>query len=741
MSQVRRQSSEYDEPSHSGSTSISEQIKVDDDDKKGAQSALYKKVFSNWKNCLALIPSFVSGGGMIFIFFIFGKLLNTLMLYYMPYADGDQIMAAITNLICWQIFIAIILGCSKFLDDFCWIRIGSQISCDMRRDLFKNMMKSEVTFFDVNPIGGILTLLSEDSQMVQTAFGTSKGQQISNLGQFLMGIIFAYVYSWQIALIATATIPVSGIIMFFFMPSIVKQSNIRFLWLSKSMTIAEETLAAVRTVRGFNREEDEIQRFLDTQDKAKHHEQLIGYLLGGLMTCVMAIIWGMVLGNLYYGTTIVQDNIDKQTPENFSIGDLMSCWGFCMFGCMGILMLQGSLQGEQKAVSAGARILKLTNHVPSIPFEGGLEPDKFEGFIEFKNVTFRYPTRPVNVLNNVSFTVQPNTCAALVGHSGSGKSTCVQLLERYYDANEGVVLIDNRDIKEYNPRWLHRQIGLVSQEPTLFAATIKENILYGVKSATDEEIYQAAEIANAKKFIEKLEKKYDTLVGEKGSQMSGGQRQRIAIARAVIKNPRILITDEATSALDAGSEKKVQEALDKVMVGRTSVVVAHRLSTIKNANIIYCFDTGIIVEHGTHQELLEKKGVYYKLVSKQLSQKEYEQARKGKKDTSSSSSDSSDAPKDDMKEIPVQPAQEQPKETPPPPAEEHKEEPKEAPPPPAPVEEPKPEKKSKKDKKSSSSSSDDSDGSSDSGDSLSSSSGNDKDLSSLSSDSEEDKKE
>ena len=674
MSQTRRQSSEYDEPSHSNSTSISEQIKVDDDDKKSAKGALYRKVFSHPVNCLALIPSFISGGGMIFIMFLFGKIINTLMEFYMTPEEKDRIMDDITDLICWQVFVAIILGVAKFFDDFSWIRIGSHISCEMRRDLFKNMMKSEITFFDVNPIGGILTLLSEDSQMVQTAFGTSKGQQVSSLGQFLMGIIFAYIYSWKIALIATATIPVCGIIMFFFLPGVIKQSTLRFLWLSKSMTIAEETLASVRTVRGFNREEDEIKRFLATQDKAMHHEQVIGYILAFMMTCVMAIIWGMVLGNLYYGCVIVQENIDAGTPDNFSIGDLLSCWGFCMFGCMGVLMLQGSLQGEQKAVAAGARILKLTNHVPNIPFEGGIEPEKFEGHIEFKNVTFRYPTRPVNVLKNVSFSVPPNTSAALVGHSGSGKSTCVQLLERYYDANEGIVMYDGKDIREYNPRWLHRKIGLVSQEPTLFASSIKENILYGVKSATDEEIEKAAEIANAKKFIEKLEKKYETIVGEKGSQLSGGQRQRIAIARAVIKDPRVLITDEATSALDAGSEKKVQEALDKVMIGRTTVIVAHRLSTIKNANMIYCFDTGEIVEQGTHQELLEKQGFYFKLVSKQLSKQDVENAErkfakgedKDKEESSTSSSSSSSSSdkkekKDEKKdEQPVEKKDEQP---------------------------------------------------------------------------------
>ena len=323
----------------------------------------------------------------------------------------------------------------------------------------------------------------------------------------------------------------------------------------------------------------------------------------------------------------------------------MSCFMFCMFGTMGLTMLQGSMQGESKAVQSGARILKLTNHVPLIPFDEGIVPEKFEGKIEFKNVTFRYPTRPVNVLNNVSFDIPAGQIAAFVGHSGSGKSTSVQLVERYYDANDGLVMLDGRDIREYDPRWLHRQIGIVSQEPTLFQLSIKENVMYGVESATDEEVESACEVANAKKFIEKLEKGYDTLVGEKGGQLSGGQRQRVAIARAVIKNPKILICDEATSALDSGSERKVQDALDKIMVGRTSLIVAHRLSTVRNAHIIYVFDTGVIVEQGTHDELVKKKGAYYQLVFRQLEdedRKKHKQPEEKNKKNSSSSNNSDD---------------------------------------------------------------------------------------------------
>lgn len=625
MSQVRRNSSEYSDSKGSEKSNSKSEIKVTDDEKKQARGHLYSVMFRNPEAIIALIPAAISGGAPICSFLLFGRILNSLSEYAISVVLHNQdpvkyqikdVLPDISFYCIWVTVIAGIAGIAKFFQTFCWIRLGARLSTKIRRDLFKNMMMSEVTFFDVTPIGGILTLLSEDAQMVQDAFGTIKGMQIENVAKFITGIILAFVYSWKLALVSCAVIPVCMIAIMIFMPFILKRSTTRFAVLAKSMTIAEETLSSIRTVRGFNREDDEIERFKSTSLQATKHEQVIGYLVVGMFTIVMTIVWSDVVANMYFGATLVEKSL--KGDKSFLIGDMMSCFMFTMMGTMGIMMIQGTMSGEQKAVAAGARILKLTKHVPAIPFEGGLQPSEFKGHIEFKNVTFRYPTRPVDVLKNVSFEVKPNTVAALVGHSGSGKSTCVQLLERYYDCNDGLILLDGRDIKEYDPRWLHRNIGLVNQEPTLFSTTIRENIIYGKKDATDQEIDDATEIANAKKFIDKLEKKYETLAGEKGAKLSGGQKQRVAIARAVIKNPAILLCDEATSALDAGSEKKVQIALDKVMENRTSVIVAHRLSTIKNAKVIYVFDAGQIVEQGTHDELVAKRGAYYNLVSRQL---------------------------------------------------------------------------------------------------------------------------
>ncbi|KAH0790568.1 ABC transporter family protein [Histomonas meleagridis] len=457
----------------------------------------------------------------------------------------------------------------------------------------------------------MLTLLGQETEHVQFAFGQTKGQEFQFIGQFLVGIIITYFYCWKIALIATCTLPYFIFLILIFGKFIGRHYNLLYVYTGKSITIADETLSSIRTVRGFNREEAEYQRFMVETKKAAREDQKSGVFISFLYTLIDFSVWVIVVGDTYYGAQLV----DK--GELLS-SDLISIFGFLLFGCIGIVMLQLLLQGEEHAIHSGKNILEILGEESSIPFEGGEIIEDFKGHIEFKNVSFKYPTRDVYVLKNVSFEIKPGEMGALVGHSGSGKSTCIQLLERFYDATEGEILLDGKDITTLDPHWLHQKISLVSQEPILFQLSVEDNIKYGQRDATEEMVIEAAKKSNAFNFIEKLEGKFDYFVGEKGDTVSGGQRQRIAIARALIRNPVILMADEATSALDAESEKKVQIALDEVMKNRTSVVVAHRLSTIKNANIIYVFDSGEIKEKGTHSSLLKKKGYYYELVKMQI---------------------------------------------------------------------------------------------------------------------------
>lgn len=606
--QPRRSSSEYSLES----TVSYDRVDIDEGEKTRARGKLYLILLKHWKVRAVFLPSVLNGFVPLATMALIGQILN---LHTKFVVDGIDTLDKILSYCVYIIIISVAAAICRFLNSFLWVRIGSEFTISLKRQLFENMMRSEVAFFDVNPIGGIMTLLGEDSQLVQDSFGTIKGTQLQNFGQFFGGIVLCYVYQWRMALIATCIIPFTIVVIFVMSKFIDRHINFKYYYVSESMTIAEETLSAIRTVRGANREDQEIKRFMKETRHVYEEDSKISYWISAMMSTIMTALWIMLVGNIYYGGTLVSKKI-------MANGDLFSVFSFMMFGCMGIIELQTSLQGEQKAIASGARILKLIQHIPEIPFDGGDTIEDFKGHIEFRNVSFKYPTRDVYVLKNVSFEIKAGQIGALVGHSGSGKSTCVQLLERYYDPTEGLVLLDGRDITTLNPHWIHQKISLVSQEPSLFQMSIRDNIKYGARDASDEEVESAADMASASKFIKKLDHGFDQMVGEKGSTLSGGQRQRIAIARALIKDPVILITDEATSALDAGSEKKVQQALDKVMESRTSVIVAHRLTTIRNAHIIYVFSAGNIVETGVHDELVAKRGFYYDLVRRQLSQED-----------------------------------------------------------------------------------------------------------------------
>ncbi|KAK8836257.1 hypothetical protein M9Y10_039889 [Tritrichomonas musculus] len=607
MSSIHRNSSEYS-GSYSQSSYAKQNKNLKGKEQIKARGKLYKRLFSYPMAIGAMIPSLLFGAAPICIFVLFGKIINEMQTFV---REGTITLTHIRNWCLYIVLIAVIAAICKFLVSFLWTRMGSRFILDLKADLFDSLMVNDIPYFDVTPIGDVLTLLGEDSQLVQDNFGTIKGIQFQNMGQCIAGIVLCYVYQWKLALITTCVLPFAFIVIFLFSRYIDNHINRKFFYVARMMTIAEETLSCIRTVKGFNREDIEYERFMKEVNMAVKEEIKALTGVNIMFSIIMIGVWALIIGNMYYGGKMV-DNGELET------GNLFSVFGFMMFGSLGLIELQTSLQSEQKAISSGARILAMISHVPTIPFSGGETIDNFKGHIEFRNVSFKYPSRDVYVLKNISFEIKPGKTAALVGHSGSGKSTCVQLLERFYDVCEGAILLDGHDIKSLDPRWLHRQIGLVGQEPILFQLTIKENIMYAKPDATMEEIEKAAEMANAKVFIEKLNGKYDFFVGEKGGSLSGGQRQRIAIARALITDPVILMTDEATSALDSASEKKVQIALDKIMATRTSVIVAHRLTTVKNADRIYAFDTGEIVERGTHRELIAKHGFYYELVKRQL---------------------------------------------------------------------------------------------------------------------------
>lgn len=386
--------------------------------------------------------------------------------------------------------------------------------------------------------------------------------------------------------------------------------------LANATQVAEERISNIRTVRAFAQENKEIAAY---NSKIEHVLQLMQKEAAAL-----GLFWGLTgfTGNLIILSVLYSGGIMMQSSM-ITVGELSS---FLLYAAYATVSLSGmtSFYSElMKGIGASARIWELTDRVPQIPISGGLIPSTHTaGSIEFKNIMFSYSTRAESLIfNDLSLTVPPGQITAVVGSSGSGKSTLGSLLLRFYDPQNGGVFLDGHNIKTLDPHWLRNQIGTVSQEPALFSCSIAENIVYGapdMDAVTPAEIESAARKANAINFIKSFPNGFDTIVGERGLMLSGGQRQRLAIARAILKDPKILLLDEATSALDAESEFLVQDALEKLMVDRTVITIAHRLSTIRSANQIAVLDLGAVAELGPYQELMKiQNGIFRKLVERQ----------------------------------------------------------------------------------------------------------------------------
>lgn len=392
--------------------------------------------------------------------------------------------------------------------------------------------------------------------------------------------------------------------------------------LAAAASTAEEAIANIRTVRSFSQERKSMNSYgKDINKSYKSGAKLA--LASGFFNGVIGIIGqGAVVLVLWYGGSLVN-------KHELDVGILTAFMLYTLNVAMAFAFLS-SLYGDfMQAVGASVRMFELMDRIPSIDLEGGKKLSTVNQVIQFQDVYFAYPSRPDNdVLKGMSFELKPGETVALVGPSGGGKSTVISLLERFYDPKSGVISIGRTNLAELDLFWLRRKIALVSQEPVLFATTIAANIAYGCE-ATQEEIEKAAEQANAHNFIASFEEGYQTQVGERGVKLSGGQKQRVAIARALLMNPDVLLLDEATSALDAESEHFVKEAIDRAMVNRTVLVIAHRLSTVRNADQVLVIDKGHIVERGTHETLLAKAGVYKKLVLRQLSVSQHENLSAG----------------------------------------------------------------------------------------------------------------
>jgi len=489
---------------------------------------------------------------------------------------------------------------------------GERIVASLRTQLYRSIISQEVAFFDERRTGELTNRLASDTTVLQNTVTVNVSMLLRFTIMAIGAIGFLFYTSWKLTLLTLTVVPVVAISGGFFGRKMRAISRNFQDALAESTVVAEETIAGVRTVRAFAREEQEIARYSEAVEAsfaiAKRRASIIAMLRGfigfGGYGAIAVVLW-------FGGNMLVDGTI--------SIGELTSFLLYTLTVAFSLGALSGLYEDFMKALGASERVFELMDRKATVT-GGAHRLAEIRGEVVLAELDFAYPTRPdMPVLQKLNLTLSPGEVVALVGHSGSGKSTVAALLSRFYDPQGGSIHIDGTRYDELDIGWLREQVGVVSQEPILFATSILDNIRYGRPAASLDEVMAAAEAANAHDFIGRFPEGYETLVGERGVKLSGGQKQRVAIARALLKDPRILILDEATSALDAESEHLVQEALDRLMQGRTTLIIAHRLSTVKEADRVCVLDQGCLAQQGTHDELVAQDGIYRRLVQHQFS--------------------------------------------------------------------------------------------------------------------------
>lgn len=489
---------------------------------------------------------------------------------------------------------------------------GERIVLRLRQNLYQNILRQEVAFFDAHRTGELMSRLASDCTMLQNTVSVNISQGLRNFGQVVGGFGFMFYTSWKLSALMLVLLPPIALLASFFGKRIRVLSKEFQTTIADASIVAEETISGVRTVKSFVQEPAEVQRYRGALDRALGMARKRIVTIAVFMTLAMILGFGAVAFVFWFGGLEV-------ISGSMTTGDLTQFLLYLIIVAIGVGSL-GSLWGDLMAgIGASHRIFEIMERVPGFT-DTGRELDRVEGRIEFRDVQFSYPSRPeFAVLKGVSLVIEPGQVVALVGSSGGGKTTVASLIPRFYDPGAGQILVDGVSIRDLKPSWLREQIGIVSQEPVLISSTIEENIRYGNPAASSADVIAAAKSANVFDFATSFPEGLKTLVGEKGIQLSGGQKQRVAIARALLKDPRILILDEATSNLDSESEHLVQEALQTLMKNRTTIVIAHRLATVKDADQIFVIDSGRIAETGRHEDLASSKNsVYYRLLQRQF---------------------------------------------------------------------------------------------------------------------------
>lgn len=485
---------------------------------------------------------------------------------------------------------------------------GDKIIVDLKKDIYAKAQYLPMKFYDKTSTGAIINRINSDTTQLQNFMLRITQEAVVQFFMMIGIVVIMLIMDWRLALFSLVPVPIVALLSRYFGRKL--SPMYRRLWRRSSSisTILTDTIPSVRIVKSFTSEERTINRFsrymddwLNEDKRAAKTASMFPNAITFFVTCGSLLIW-------YVGGRYV---IDGST--DLTLGVLVSFISYASMFYNPVNFFASLSDSYQNALASTEKILDIINAEPEHNFGKGNSPKFFEGKIEFRNVNFSFD-RSKKILNDINFVIQPGETVGIVGTTGSGKSTIINLLMRFYDDYEGEILIDDVNIKDIDMEFFRSKIGYVQQEPIMFRDTIFNNISYSLPGAHVDQVLNAADVANAHTFVSRLPNAYDTTLGERGVGLSGGEKQRLSIARAVLKNPNLMIFDEATSAVDSETEKLIQDAIDKVIRGRTTFMIAHRLSTLRKANRILVVDKGRIIENGSHDELMALKGKYYKLI-------------------------------------------------------------------------------------------------------------------------------
>ena len=576
----------------------------------------YISTTNKWLFLLGTLFLAITAGASILFPKLLGNMMDGVFVYKQGSVSTAPSMDKITQVANWFIYLFIIQAVFSFLRIALYVKVTENMTFSLRTSLFKSVINQNMDFHSKNRVGDLLSRFSSDISQIQDTFTTNIAMFIRQILVMIGGVFLIFKTSPQLAVYMLATVPIIIVVALIFGKFIRKISREVQDLTAQNNIIVEESITGIINVKAYTNELFEHTRYIKNAFTLQKESVIRGYWRGAFSSFIIVCLFGSIVFLIFKGLGLVQ-------AGELGIGELFNFMLLTAFVGGSIGGMAEQFVQIQKTLGAVERVLDIIE-MPIESNNSSNSPD-FNQPIKFENIEFSYPSRPENlVLKGISLTLEPGKTIALVGPSGSGKSTIASLIYQFYKPTNGKINLGNKNINDLNLIDYRNNFAYVPQEVVLFGGSIYENILYGNPAATNQEVIDAATKANAINFINEFPEKFETLVGDRGMKLSGGQKQRIAIARAIIRNPKILILDEATSALDSESEFEVQKALAELMKNRTSIIIAHRLSTIRYANNILVIRSGKIIENGNHLELMTiENGIYKNMIERQLDPSDY----------------------------------------------------------------------------------------------------------------------